>query len=103
MRKELDRHLIIPTIVITEYINIAGRQIGLDAAITRINTLEDWGAKISDIDKATALEAGKLLMQYPDTPIADAVIASTYKHHSAEYILTSDEHIGRLGCKTKWL
>jgi predicted nucleic acid-binding protein len=103
LQRELGRHLLIPSIVLTEYIKIAGRRIGLDAATNQLNILENRGAEITEIDKVIAIEAGTLLSKHPDTPIADALLAATYIHHSAEYILTRDDHFEELGCKTRWI
>lgn len=103
LQRELSRRVIIPSIVLTEYIKIAGRRIGLEAATSQINVLEDRGAEICEIDRTIALVAGKLLIKHPGTPVADALVAATYRSRSAEYILTGDSHIEELGCKTKWL
>ena len=103
IQRELSRHLLIPSIVTTEYIKITGRKIGVEAALNQINILESRGATITDIDKEVAVEAGKLLNIHPNTPIADALIAATYNLNSAEYIITEDEHFEKLGCKTRWM
>jgi predicted nucleic acid-binding protein len=103
LQRELNRRLLIPSIVTTEYIKIAGRKVGVDAALNHINILESRGATITDIDKEVAIEAGKLLNKHPDVPIADALIAATHNHHSAEFIITKDEHFEELGCKTRWI
>lgn len=103
LRRELSRRVIIPSIVLTEYIKIAGRRIGLEAVTSQINVLEERGADICAIDKTIALEAGRLLTRHPDAPVADAIIAATYLSRSSEYILTRDSHFEELGCKTRWL
>ena len=103
LQRELNRHLLLPSIVLAEYIKITSRRIGIDAAINQLNTLENRGAIITNIDKMIALEAGKLLNKHPNVPIADALIAATFKQNSAEYIITEDEHFEKLGCKTRWI
>lgn len=102
LQRELNRHLLLPSIVLTEYIKITSRRIGLDAALNQLNILENRGATITDIDKTIALEAGRLLNKHPDAPIADALIAATANRHSAEYIITEDDHFEELGCQTRW-
>ena len=103
LQRELNRHLLVPSIVLTEYIKVTSRRIGLDAALNQLNILENRGATITDIDKTIALEAGRLLNKHPDVPIADALLAATCNRHSAEYIITEDEHFEELGCKTRWI
>lgn len=103
LQRELGRRLLIPSIVITEYVKIAGKRVGSDAAITHVNELESRGAFVTDINKKIALEAGRLLNKHPDSPIADALLAASSILHSAEYILTNDEHFEELGCKTRWI
>ena len=103
LQRELSHRLLIPSIVVTEYIKIAGRKIGVEAALNQINVLESRGATIIDVDKEVAVEAGKLLNIHSNVPIADALIAATYNHKSAEYIITEDEHFEELGCKTRWI
>jgi predicted nucleic acid-binding protein len=77
--------------------------VGLDAAITHVNELESRGAVVTDINKQIALEAGRLLNKYPDSPIADALLAASATFYSAEYIVTNDDHFEKLGCKTRWI
>ena len=103
LQRELGRRLLIPSIVLTEYIKIAGKKVGLDAAITHVNELESRGAVVTDINKQIALEAGRLLNKSPDSPIADALLAASATFHSAEYIVTNDDHFEKLGCKTRWI
>ncbi len=103
LQHELSHRLLIPSIVVAEYIKIAGRKIGVEAALNQINVLESRGATITDVDKEVAVEAGKLLNIHSKLPIADALIAATYNHNSAEYIITEDEHFEELGCKTRWI
>ena len=92
MQRELGRHLLIPSIVLTEYMKIAGGRVGSEAALTHLNEIESRGATVIDLNKQIALEAGKLLNRDPDFPIADALLAASAVLHSAEYIITSDEH-----------
>ncbi len=100
---ELKRKIIIPAIVIAEYIKIAGRRVGLEAALAHISELEARGASIASIEREIAVIAGRLLMAHPVVPIADALIAATAKVVAASYILSDDSHFKILGTKTSWL
>jgi predicted nucleic acid-binding protein len=103
IEKEIARQLFSPSIVLTEFIKLAGARIGKDAAITRINLLKDKGLKILPLDEKIALIAGTLLLSHANVPIADALIASYVKNGVAEYVITDDIHFKTLGIKTKWI
>jgi predicted nucleic acid-binding protein len=100
--KEIGRRLIAPSIVLTEFIEIAGTRMGEDAAKTRIRLLKERGMRVAALDEETALVAGCLLLAHRDVPIADALIASFVKTGVAEYVATDDPHFKTLGVKTKW-
>lgn len=101
--KELRENLLAPTIVLTEFIEIAGARIGEEAAKTRIRLLKERGMKIIQFDELQALKTGSLLLSNRNIPLADAIIASYVKTGVAEYVLTDDPHFRALGVKTKWL
>jgi predicted nucleic acid-binding protein len=101
--KELKKHLLVPSIVLTEFMEIAGTRIGKDAAKTRIRLLEEKGMRIVALDEEHALIAGDILLSHRNIPIADALIASTLKTEAADYIITDDPHFKTIGTKTKWL
>lgn len=102
LEKEIRGRLLVPSIVLTEFIEIAGARIGEDAAKTRIRLLKDRGMRVLALDEQQALIAGSLLLSHRNVPIADALIASFVKNGVAEYILTDDPHFKALGVKTKW-
>ena len=101
--KEIARQLLVPSIVITEFIKYAGARIGEDAAMTRIRLFKEKGLKTVSIDEKAALTAGSLLLAHANVPIADALIASFVKNGTAEYVVTDDLHFKALGVKTKWI
>ena len=101
--QEIRKKLLIPSIVVTEYLKIAGGKIGFDAALTHINEIEDRGAIIVELDRETAVEAGKILLKNQNMPVADGLIAATSLTHKVEYILTDDNHFKESGFKTRWL
>lgn len=103
IQRELARRLLIPSIVLTEYVKIAGKKVGLEVALAHIHELESRGAIVTDINRQVALEAGKLLIKHPDVPIADALLAASAKVYSTEYIVTDDPHFEKLGLKTHWI
>ncbi len=99
---ELRGRLIAPTIVLTEFIEVAGTRIGLEAAKNRIRLLKEKGMEIINLDEEQALTAGQLLLIHHNVPVADALIASYVKTGKADYVLTDDPHFKALKTKTKW-
>ncbi len=103
LEKELKQQLMAPTIVLTEYIKLAGVIIGQEAAKNKIRQLKERGLQIVPIDEQHALTAGSLLLSHGNIPIADAIIASYVKAGEADYVLTDDPHYKTLNTKTKWI
>ena len=99
----LRRGLLIPSIVVTEYIKIAGGRVGLAPSLAHIGELEARGARIVEIDRKIAVKAGELSLKHADIPIADTLIASTTITHGAKQVLTDDPHFQELGLKLKWI
>ncbi len=101
--KELRDNLLVPTVVLTEFIEIVGARIGEEAAKTRIRLLKERGLEIVHFDERHALETGGLLLSNRKVPLADAIIASYIKTGEADYVLTDDLHFKALNIKTKWI
>ncbi len=101
-RKEIARHLLAPSIILSEFIKIAGPRMGEDAAKVRMRLLKDMGMRIIPLDEEEALVAGSMLLSHQNVPIADALIASFVKLGAAEYVITDDPHYKTLGIRTKW-
>jgi predicted nucleic acid-binding protein len=101
--KELSSGLFAPTIVLTEFIEVAGTKIGKEAAENRLRVLKEKGLEIVELDEKTAVTAGELLLAHRNVPITDAIIASYVKTGEADYVLTDDPHFKNLNVKTKWL
>ena len=103
LTKELNQQLIAPTIVLTEFIKLAGAVIGQEAAKNKIRQLKERGLQIVPLNEQHALTAGSLLLSQGNIPIADAIIASYVKNGEADYVLTDDPHFKTLNVKTKWI
>ncbi len=101
--KELKSGLLVPSTVLTEFIEVAGRKIGQEAAKIKLRLLEERGMKTVSLDEECALSAGELLLSHRNVPITDALIASYVKTGFAEYVLTDDAHFRALGVKTRWV
>ncbi len=101
-RKEIAKHLLAPSIILTEFLKVAGPRMGEDAAKVRISLLKDLGMRIIPLDEEEALVAGSMLLSHQNVPIADALIASFVKLGAAEYVITDDPHYKTLGIRTKW-
>lgn len=103
LERELREGVLAPTVILAEFIEIAGVRIGQEAAKNRIRLLKERGMEIVPLDEAHALMAGSLLLSNRKVPLADAIIASYVKSGEADYILTDDPHYKTLNIKTKWL
>ena len=101
-QREVARHLLAPSIVLTEFIKIAGPEIGEEGVRTRLRVLKERGMRVAPVEEEEALIAGNILLRHNDVPTADALIASFVKTGAAEYVITDDPHFKRLGVKTKW-
>lgn len=95
--------MIIPVIVIAEYIKVAGGRVGSQSAIAHISEFEARGASVVPVSREVAVLAGNLLLAHPMVPMADAVIGAQAKVVKAEHILSDDPHFKILGIKTRWL
>ena len=102
IEREIQRHLLAPSIILAEFIKIAGARIGEDAARIRLRLLKERGMRTVALDEEEALVAGSLLLSHRNVPIADALIASFVKTGVAEYVVTDDPHFKALGVRTKW-
>jgi predicted nucleic acid-binding protein len=103
LEKELKGRFIAPTIVLTEFIRIAGARIGVEAAKNRLRILKGRGMQVVPLNEENALIAGSLLLSNQNVSVADAIIASYVKTGAADYVITDDPHFKTLGTKTKWL
>jgi hypothetical protein len=101
-QKEIAKHLLAPSIILTEFIKIAGPRMGRDAARTRLRLLRDRGMRTVALEEDEAMVAGDLLLSHHDIPTADALITSFVKTGVAEYVVTDDPHYKILGIKTRW-
>ena len=102
VEKELAARFIAPSVVLTEFVKIAGARLGEDAATTRLRLLKERGMRTGPLGEREALAAGRLLLSHGDVPMADALIASFVQTGAAEYVVTDDPHYKALGVKTKW-
>lgn len=94
--------IILPSIVLAEFVKIAGSKIGMQAAVGTINMLRERGMKVRPIDEELGLEAGKLLLKHGNVPFADSLIAAFTSIKIAEHVLSDDPHFKILGIKTRW-
>jgi predicted nucleic acid-binding protein len=101
--RELSNRLLAPSIVLTEFLKIAGLRIGEATARLRLRLLKERGLHTLDLTEEMALSAGSLLLKHQEIPIADALIASPVKLGKADYVVTDDQHYKILGIPTKWL
>jgi len=103
MEESLRHGLLLPSIVVTEFIKLAGKKLGEEAALIFLKELAIRGASIVAIDESIATEAGKLALRHWDVPIADILISATMILHHAEHIVSDDQHFKDMKLKTKWL
>jgi len=60
--RELAGRLLAPSIVLTEFVKIAGARIGESAALLRLNLLKERGMRVIPLGEELALVAGRLLL-----------------------------------------
>ncbi len=101
LRKHGGENFLIPTIVISEFLKIAGRRVGKETAKVRIRAwLSSSRVGAFDLDKEIAEMAGELALDH-HVPIADAIIASIAKKVGG-VVATDDEHFRKLGVRVTW-
>ena len=103
MEESLRRGLLVPSIVVIEFIKLAGKRLGEEAALIFLKELTSRGVPIVAVDEKIAMEAGKLALRHWDVPIADVIIGATTVVHHAEHIVSDDQHFKEMKFKTKWL
>ncbi len=102
MNREQARGLLAPTIVLTEFLNIAGVRIEEATARLRLRLLKERDLRTLELREEMALSAGSLPLKQQEIPIADALNrVSTLGE--ADYVVTDDPHYKVLGVRTKWL
>jgi predicted nucleic acid-binding protein len=99
----LREHLIIPAVVITEFLKTAGKSMGKQAASTQISLLKEHGGAIFDINEEIALLARELLLKDDKRSVGDSLIAATALCLHVSYIVSDDPHFHDFGLKTKWM
>ncbi len=102
IQKEIAHGIILPSIVLSEFLKITGSKIGIQAATRTINIVKERGMKVKSIDEELAMEAGRLLIKHTHVPFADSLIAAFVSSKIAEYVLSDDPHFKILGTKTRW-
>jgi predicted nucleic acid-binding protein len=103
MHRSLREHLVIPSVVVTEYFKTAGRKLGKQGVSTQLSVLKENGAEISPLDESTSFLAGELSLKNQKRSIGDTIIAATALAIRASHIISDDPHFRELGLKTKWL
>jgi hypothetical protein len=101
-REEIMKRLLAPSIILTEFIKIAGPRMGKESAKTRLRLLRERGMRTAALGEDEALVAGDLLLSHQDVPTADALIASFVRMGAADYVVTDDKHYKVLGVRTRW-
>ncbi len=101
--RELGQRLLAPSIILTEFLKIAGPRMGEGAARLRLRLLKERGLRTLEFTEEMALSAGALLIKHQEIPIADAIIAAPVKLGEADYVVTDDPHYKTLSVRTRWL
>jgi predicted nucleic acid-binding protein len=102
MRASLRDHLVVPSIVVTEYIKIAGKIIGKQAALNQISIMKESGAEVVSLDEQIAVLGGELALRDEKKSIGDTLIAATAISMHASHVVSDDPHFRDFGLKTKW-
>ena len=94
---------ILPTIVISEVIQVTCEKRGKELAEIRYHSLMESGLQIVDLTPTIAKQAGLIKCQYKDVPMGDCIIAATAITNQAR-ILSDDQHYGRIKeTKSTWI
>jgi len=93
--------LLIPSIVVVEYIKVVGKRIGKERASVRLRSWIDSGAKVVFLTEELAFKAGELALKNPNAPLADVIISVIVSAYNAR-VISSDLHFNVLGIKTIW-
>ncbi|MGB9727455.1 MAG: PIN domain-containing protein [Nitrososphaeria archaeon] len=100
-KKLAQEEIIIPSIVIVEFLKVVGSVIGKDSARIRLRLWIGGGAKIIPIDEEVAFLAGEIALAHKNLPLADAIIGAIARKFSGK-IISDDPHFGTLDIKTIW-
>lgn len=100
-KKLAKEELFIPSIVIVEFLKVAGSIIGSDSAKIRIRLWIIGGAKIVPIDVEVAFEAGEIALRYKHIPLADIIVGAIAKRFNGK-IVSDDQHYNTIDVKTVW-
>ncbi len=93
--------LLIPAVVVAEFIKVAGLRVGADAARARVRAWLAAGAGVAEVSYEDAEEAGLLLLRHQGVPVADALIAAIARRRGAR-VVSDDPHFRQLGVVTVW-
>ena len=78
--------MIIPSIVIGEFMKIAGSVIGLEQAKIKLRLWMGSEAEIVPVDKDAAFLAGEAAFKHGDVPMADVIISAIARRFKAKVI-----------------
>ena len=94
---------ILPTIVISEIIQLTCEKRGKEVAETRYLALIETGLQIQSLTPTIAKQAGLLKCQHKNTPMGDCIIAATAITNQAR-ILSDDPHFDAIKeTKRSWI
>ncbi|MBC7091638.1 MAG: PIN domain-containing protein [Nitrososphaeria archaeon] len=100
-KKLAKEEIIIPSIVIVEFLKVVGSVIGKDSAKIRLRLWIGCGAKIVPINEEVAFAAGEMALVHKNLPLADAIIGAVARQFRGK-IISDDPHFNRLDLKTIW-
>jgi predicted nucleic acid-binding protein len=93
--------LLIPSIVIIEFIKVAGTRVGAEQAGIKLRLWIARGTGVPSVDEEAAFLAWEMALRHRDVPMADVIIGAIAKQHKAA-IITDDPHFKTLNLKTVW-
>jgi predicted nucleic acid-binding protein len=102
LRGELE--LASSTITIAELYNTMGRVVGRDVVKLRIASAKASNIKFIPVTEEIAQLAGKITLNTPGVPLADAIIAATAFIYAEALVITDDEHFKLIKkLKVRWV
>ncbi len=94
-------NLVIPPVVVVEFIKLAGSRLGREAAEVRLRRWIDTCAEVAHVGEEESFLAGRLALSHKKVPLADIMIGSIAKSLKAP-VVSDDPHFVELGIKTVW-
>ncbi len=91
------------TISITELVYLMTQKLSLETVRLRLGSAKQAGIEFIPASEEIAHQAGRIVLEEREVPIADAIIAATALAHTGGRVYTDDPHFKRIpGIRVLW-